>query len=96
MYRPLIDDDPLTRDERVLSMCLAGSRSAAEIQEATGWSRGRVYDALHHLTRTGLLWSPEWGRYQLTGRGADIAAGIFEPAAAPERERRGSSRRPRS
>ena len=69
----------------VLQALLGGARSTAELAAATALSDRACRYRLRHLIRSDYVWSPERGRYRLTGRGRVIAAEILPDAgAAPD------------
>jgi len=73
----------MTRDELVLRALLRGARSTLELVAATEISERACRYRLRHLIRIDYVWSPERGRYRLTGRGRVIAAEIIPDAGSP-------------
>jgi predicted transcriptional regulator len=73
----------MTRDELILRALLRGARSTLELVAATGLSERACRYRLRHLIDTNYVWSPERGRYRLTGRGRVIAAEIIPDPEAP-------------
>lgn len=64
----------MTRDEVLLATLSRGESSSAALAVATGLSERTCRYGLRHLIGAGYVWSPERGRYRLTGRGLSIAA----------------------
>ena len=73
----------MTRDELLLTALLGGDASTAVLAGAAGRSERAARYGLTHLVKTGLVWSPERGRWRLTEAGRVIAATMSQPAAAP-------------
>ena len=73
----------MTRDELLLTALLRGDASTVVLAGAAGRSERAARYGLTHLVKTGLVWSPERGRWRLTEAGRVIAATISQPAAAP-------------
>lgn len=80
----------MTRDESILSALLAGHRSTVDLAAATGLTERVCRYSLRHLIDEDYVWSPERGRYRLTGRGRVIAAEIV-PDAGPSGEASGAA-----
>ena len=72
----------MTRDESILRAMLEGDRSTADLVAATGFSERACRYGLRHLIGEAYAWSPERGRYRLTGRGRVIAAEILPETGA--------------
>jgi hypothetical protein len=73
----------MTRDESILTALLAGDRSTLDLAAATGLTQRVCRYGLRHLRSIDYVWSPERGRYRLTGRGRIIAAEIIPDAEPP-------------
>ena len=78
----------MTRDELLLTALLRGDASTVALAQAAGRSERAARYGLTHLVMTGLVWSPERGRWRLTEAGRVIAATISQPPAAPTPRRR--------
>ncbi|HUZ02377.1 MAG TPA: hypothetical protein VNF71_02820 [Acidimicrobiales bacterium] len=73
----------MTRDELLLTALLGGDASTVVLAVAAGRSERAARYGLRHLVKTGLVWSPERGRWRLSEAGRAIAATITQPPAAP-------------
>lgn len=73
----------MTRDELLLTALLRGDASTVALAGAAGRSERAARYGLTHLAKTGLVWSPERGRWRLTEAGRVIAATISQRAATP-------------
>ncbi len=73
----------MTRDESLLTALLAGHGSTLQLAAATGLTERVCRYGLRHLIGQDYVWSPERGRYRLTGRGRVIAAEIIPEAGSP-------------
>ena len=73
----------MTRDELLLTALLRGDASTVALAQAAGRSERAARYGLTHLVMTGLVWSPERGRWRLTEAGRAIAATMSQRAAAP-------------
>ena len=71
----------MTRDELLLTALLRGDASTVELAEAAGRSERAARYGLTHLVKTGLVWSPERGRWRLTDAGHAIATTVPQPVA---------------
>jgi hypothetical protein len=80
----------MTRDESILRALLAGERSTLDLVGATGLTERVCRYGLRHLIGVDYVWSPERGRYRLTGRGRVIAAEIV-PDLGPQAEASGTA-----
>ena len=67
---------PLTRDERVLLGLATERATCAELAQWTGLAERDVRRGLHRLTGSGHVFSPERGRYRLTGLGRGVIADL--------------------
>ena len=73
----------MTRDELLLTALLGGDASTVVLAGAAGRSERAARYGLTHLVTTGLVWSPERGRWRLTEAGRAIAATVHQPPAVP-------------
>jgi DNA-binding IclR family transcriptional regulator len=73
----------MTRDELLLARLAEGETWTAALSRRTGLGERTCRYGLRHLIDEGYAWSPERGRYRLTGRGRAIAAelGPLPPVA---------------
>ncbi len=81
----------MTRDESLLTALLAGHGSTLQLAASTGLTERVCRYGLRHLIGQDYVWSPERGRYRLTGRGRIIAAEIL-PDDGPSAEASGTAR----
>ncbi len=81
--RPELYMCAMTRDELLLTALLGGDASSVVLAQAAGRSERAARYGLTHLVKTGLVWSPERGRWRLTEAGRAIAATVHQLPAAP-------------
>jgi hypothetical protein len=74
----------MTRDELLLTALLEGDASAVVLAQAAGRSERAARYGLANLAKTGLVWSPERGRWRLTEAGRAIAATVHQPPAVTD------------
>jgi len=74
---------PVTRDEQILRALADGAVSTADLAQRTGLSVRAVQRGLHHLSRTGHVFSPERGAYRLAGHEVGPTVREAGPAPAP-------------
>ena len=66
----------MTRDERVLLGLATERTTSAELAQWTGLKDRDVRRGLHRLIASGHVFSPERGRYRLTGLGRGLIADL--------------------
>jgi len=73
----------MTRDESILTALLDGDRSTVDLVATTGLTERVCRYGLRRLIDEDYVWSPERGRYRLTGRGRVIGSEIIPEAEPP-------------